>query len=175
LDNSPSVTGFVSPALSTGNVVLSMMVERCVKVPVMCEPALPFMNSHAPGVPQRDLDSAIDRSRITPLLAYRFSEDKICPRRRFVTLRAKFPAEGLKAREIPSGPSSHYGIPKNAHSVRTGEYPAQEDPNYPVQHVLDDILMQFSQYLSKTDRATRIGVLSPYYSAAGNWVVMELS
>ena len=131
----------------TGNVVLSMMVDQCVKVPVMCEPSLPFLNSYALGVPKCDVDSAINRSRITPLLAYRFSEDKICPHERFVTLRAKFPLEGLKATEIPSGPGSPFDIPKNAHSVLTGDYPCQEDPNHPVQHVLDEILMQFGRYL----------------------------
>jgi hypothetical protein len=116
----------------------------------MCEPALPFLNCYALGVPQQDLDTAAGRSRITPLLAYRFSEDKICPRERFVTLRAKFPVEGLKATEITSGTDSPFGIPKSAHSVLTGEYPHQEDPNHPVQHVLDEILGQFSRHLARS-------------------------
>jgi dienelactone hydrolase len=124
----------------TGNVVLSLMVEPSVRVPVLCEPALPFDDKSALGVPKADLDIAVGRSKMTPILAYRFSEDKICPHERFVTLRCMFPPEGLKATEIASGPGSPFDIPADAHPVLTGDYPNQWDPNHPVQHVLDEIL-----------------------------------
>jgi dienelactone hydrolase len=125
----------------TGNVVMSLMVEPCVRVPVMCEPALPFLHGSALGIPETDVVAAVHRSHITPLLAYRFSEDKICPHERFVTLRNTFPNEGLHACEIPSGQgSAPWDIPEDAHSVLTGDYPNQWDPNHPVQHALDEIL-----------------------------------
>ncbi len=131
----------------TGNVVLSLMVEPCVRVPVMCEPALPFNHKSDLGVPQSDVDDAVHRSRITPLLAYRFSEDKICPHDRFETLRRIFPPNGIHTEEIVSGPGSPYNIPANAHSVLTGDYPNQWDPNHPVQHVLDEILARLKARL----------------------------
>jgi hypothetical protein len=84
--------------------------------------------------------------RLTPVLAYRFSEDKICPRERFLTLRNTF-KEGLDACEIPSGPGSYFDIPESAHSVSTGDYPDQENPNHPVQHALDEILSRFKTAL----------------------------
>jgi dienelactone hydrolase len=126
----------------TGNVVISMMLEDCVKVPVACEPALPFAHRHALGVPEPDLKDAARISCTKPLYAYRFTEDWICPRERFVALRKAFPAEGLHTCEIPSGTSEPFVIPRAAHSVLTGNYLGQEDPNHPVQHVLDEILMQ---------------------------------
>jgi dienelactone hydrolase len=132
----------------TGNVVLSLMVEKCVRVPVMCEPALPFCNQAALGVPQDDINNAVIRSRTTPVLAYRFSEDKVCGHEKFVTLRKTFPKEGLHACEIPSGPGSPFDLPASAHSVLTGDYPDQENPNHPVQHALDEILTQFKTRLA---------------------------
>jgi dienelactone hydrolase len=126
----------------TGNVVLSVLLEPSVRVPVMCEPALPFFHKAALGVPDGDIEQAKQRAVDCPILAYRFVTDKKCPKERFVTLRNTF-CDDIKLVEIPTGPLNPFDIPSNAHSVLTGDYPHQDDPNHPVQHVLDEILSRF--------------------------------
>jgi dienelactone hydrolase len=74
----------------TGNVVLSLMVDPIVKVPVMCEPGLPFLHPSSLGAPEDDIKHAATRSDVDPLFAYRFTTDWICPAARFKTLRERF-------------------------------------------------------------------------------------
>jgi dienelactone hydrolase len=130
----------------TGNVVLSVMVERSVRVPVMCEPSLPFFNKFALGVPEHDIEKAQDRATTSPILAYRFDSDHKCPRERFVTLRNTFKTN-IKATEICTGPIHPFDIPTCAHSVLTGNYPNQHEPNHPVQLALTEILQRFKSSL----------------------------
>jgi dienelactone hydrolase len=132
----------------TGNVVLSVMLEPTVRVPVMCEPALPFFHKSALGVPEEDLAMAKLRAASNPILAFRFESDNKCPKERFRTLREAF-GENIRTVEIPTGPDNPFDIPKNAHSVLTGDYPDQENPNHPVQHAFDEILMHFRRELAR--------------------------
>src|SRR5271155_3075191 len=64
----------------TGSVVLSVMLEPSVRVPVMCEPALPFFHKSALGVPQEDVEQAKLKAVTSPILAFRFETDKISPK-----------------------------------------------------------------------------------------------
>jgi dienelactone hydrolase len=130
----------------TGNVVLSVMLEPAVRVPVMCEPALPFFHAAALGVPEADVQQAKVRAVDAPILAYRFETDTKCPKQRFATLRATF-GNNIATTEIPTGPENPFDIPKGAHSVLTGDYPHQDDPNHPVQHAFDEILLRFKRCL----------------------------
>ena len=123
----------------TGNVVLSMMTETVVRVPVMCEPALPFLHKESLGVPERDLDVAARRLDALPLLAYRFDTDVICPAEKFHALHNRF-GENARLTTIPTG-EQPFCIPDRSHSVLTGTYVGEDDPNHPVHHVLDEILM----------------------------------
>jgi hypothetical protein len=66
------------------------MVDPIVKVPVMCEPGLPFLHPSSLGAPEDDIKHAATRSDVDPLFAYRFTTDWICPAARFKTLRERF-------------------------------------------------------------------------------------
>jgi dienelactone hydrolase len=123
----------------TGNIVLSMMTEPVVRVPVMCEPALPFFYKSSLGIPEADLQIAARRSDSLPILAYRFDTDRICSAEKFHALRNHF-GDNVQLTTIPTGEEPYY-IPDGSHSVLTGCYRGQDDPNHPVRHVLDEILM----------------------------------
>jgi len=130
----------------TGNIVLSAMVLDCVRVGVMCEPALPFAHKSALGVPQGDIEKARDRAQIFPMMAYRFSTDTKYPHARFQTLADTFGA-GIHLTEIPTGVAPWY-IPNRKHSVLTDDQiPQVNDPNHPVQHAVDEILAMLRRRL----------------------------
>jgi len=113
----------------------------------MCEPALPFGHAGALGVPEADIAEAKKMAVRSPILAYRFTTDKISPAERFVTLRTEF-SGNIRACEIATG-TKPFDIPHNAHSVLTGNYPHLEDPNHPVNHVFDEILGRLSTALRR--------------------------
>jgi dienelactone hydrolase len=125
----------------TGNIVLSVMLEPAVRVPVMCEPALPFGHADALGIPEMDISSAKGMAVKAPIMAYRFSTDKKCPAERFNTLRKEF-GSNIQTCEIETL-TQPFNIPRDAHSVLTGDYPEMDDPNHPVNHAFDEILSRF--------------------------------
>jgi dienelactone hydrolase len=131
----------------TGNVVLSAMLEPAVRVPVLCEPSLPFFHKAALGIPQRDITAAQQLAQENCILAYRFSEDDKCPRERFDKLRDTF-RSGIKPIEFPSQPGNPFGLPQNAHSVLTNEFTGYEEPGHPTQQALSQILMEFKKKLT---------------------------
>lgn len=129
----------------TGNIVMSAMVHPDVRLGLMCEPALPFLNPAALGVSDSTLQHITRKVLIYPLLAYRFTTDRKCPPERFQTLRDTF-QQGVRTCEIATN-AEPWLIPKRAHSVLTGGYPGETDPNHPVQHALDEILAELSRRL----------------------------
>src|SRR5262249_18846422 len=100
--------------------------------PVLAEPSLPFVfpvlrglqkgAQAALSISPEELEKAKERSRTNglPILGFRFSNDWICPARRFETLEQQFGANFV-THVIPSGASKRYPK-KNAHSVLTVEY-----------------------------------------------------
>jgi dienelactone hydrolase len=131
----------------TGNVVLSMMTEPVVLVPVMCEPALPFLYKTSLGVPEVDLQIATHRNDALPLLAYRFDTDQKCPAEKFHALHNHF-GDNAHLTTIPTG-EAPFWIPDGSHSVLTGCYKDQDDPDHPIHHALDEILMAMRTRLSR--------------------------
>lgn len=129
----------------TGSIILSVIIEPSVRVPVMCEPAPPFFNKSALGVPEDDIDKAKQRAVFSPILAYRFSTDEKSPHKRFVTLRETF-GFTISAKEICTAVAP-FDIPKCAHSVLTGDHPDQDNPNHPVQQAFDETLGRFRSKL----------------------------
>jgi dienelactone hydrolase len=131
--NGPGV-GAIGLCLS-GGFVLSMMVDKSVIAPVMGEPSLPgslpidcFRASQAAlGISPEELEIAKQRSQAEdiPVVGLRFSNDWICPGRRFETLEQQFPK--FTKIVIPSGPDNQFGIPKSAHSVLTEHYSFLKD------------------------------------------------
>jgi dienelactone hydrolase len=133
----------------TGNVVLSAMLEPVVRVPVLCEPALPFgFGKSALGVPQGDVEDACRMAARSPILAYRFTTDTISPPERFCTLRATF-GENIRTTEIATGEAAlPWIIRDGSHPVLTGNYEGQDDPNHPLAHVMDEILGRLKSTLA---------------------------
>ena len=115
----------------TGGFVLSMMVDKAVIAPVIAEPGLPFClpgnwqkaSQAALGISPEELEKAKERSRSEeiPLVGLRFSNDWICPARRFETLEQQFGNHFLKI-EFSSNPGNHYDVRRTAHSVLTEDY-----------------------------------------------------
>jgi dienelactone hydrolase len=134
----------------TGGFVLSLMADESVIAPVMSQPALPFgitaSHKSALGVSVEDLELAKNRSaKGVPLLALRFSEDKISPPEKFQTLRQEFGdaleivedspelcwkrGTALETIEINSKNHNPFDIPKNSHAALTLGYRGTDHPS----------------------------------------------
>jgi dienelactone hydrolase len=137
----------------TGNVVLSLMIDRHVLVPVMCHPSLPFELPGLPGAASRraaagvcpaDLSAAAAAAQERPLLAFRFETDALCPPDRLRTIGNEL-KDGLHLRTVPTGPSQPGNIPDGSHSMLTGAY--RHEIGHPTRVALDDILERFNAEL----------------------------
>jgi dienelactone hydrolase len=138
----------------TGGFVLSLMADDSVIAPVASQPALPFgitpAHKKALGVSPAELEIAKQRAKNgVPILALRFSEDKISPSDKFKTLRQEFGEEtqviedsaalcwkrgvALETIEINSQLGNPYNIPQNSHAVLTLGY--NDDSAHPTNRV----------------------------------------
>jgi dienelactone hydrolase len=149
----------------TGSFVLSLMADESVIAPVMSQPALPFgvtaAHKAALGISPQDLEVAKTRTQQgIPLLALRFSEDKICPPDKFVTLRQEFGntfevledtpelcwrrGTALETMEINSNKGNPFNIPQNSHPALTLGYRGTDHPaNRVFQRVIEFLQAQF--------------------------------
>ncbi len=112
----------------TGGLVLSMMLERDVIAAVASQPAVPMLAFNARrkaawGIPKEHLAEATRRSleESIDVLAWRFSQDPLCPQQRFDELRRRLGVR-FRCNTIPSGRGT--GLPARAHSTLT--LPAEE-------------------------------------------------
>jgi dienelactone hydrolase len=134
----------------TGGFVLSLMADDSVIAPVISQPSLPLgiTPSHkaALGISPKDLELAKSRAeKGIPLLALRFSEDKISPPEKFQTLRQEFGNTSeivenspelcwkrgttLETIEINSKPHNPFKIPSNSHAALTLGYCGTNHPS----------------------------------------------
>ena len=119
-----------------GSFVIPLVLEPCVIAPVTCQPAIPLSVlyriaglggtrwAYELNVSNQEVKGAAKRLRsenIT-LLAFRFEEDRLCPRARFDRLRTEFGGQ-LEAYEYPSS-SCFRTCFAPRHSVLTGDYRA---------------------------------------------------
>ena len=123
----------------TGNLPIALLKHDNVKAIVLSQPGLPlyipwFPNDskkHALGLTNEQVKLAENRLKIEndylEILAFRFTNDCICPPERFNTLKSKFGSR-LKCFEIQS-PNHSYGIEENAHAVLSTEF--RDTPNHP--------------------------------------------
>lgn len=126
----------------TGGFALAMMVDPILLAPVLSQPSLPLGLTRAhrasPGVSPEELDAARRRVRDgVTVLGLRFTEDWMCPRERFDTLRREL-GEGFEAIEIDSSPGNPHGIRRAAHSVLTLDLVDRE--GHPTRAALDRAL-----------------------------------
>ena len=153
----------------TGGFVLSLMADDSVIAPVASQPSLPFgiTSAHkgALGVSPEDLAVAKERANNgVPILALRFSEDKISSPERFVTLRQEFGEEtevvedsaelcwkrgsALETMEINSKPNNPYNIPQSFHAILTLGYSSESGhpANRVYSRVIEFLQEQFEKY-----------------------------
>jgi dienelactone hydrolase len=147
----------------TGGFALSLMADDSVIAPVASQPSLPFgitsAHKKALGISPDDLQKAKERGKNgVPLLVLRFSEDKISPPEKLVTLRQEFGEETeiiensaelcwkrgkvLETIEVNSKPNNPYSIPQISHAVLTLGY--SSEPGHPTNRV-DQRVVQFLQ------------------------------
>lgn len=110
----------------TGGFALAAAVDDSVLAPVLSQPSvpLPLTRRHRrdPGLSEPELNRVAERAAEEGLCAMglRFSEDKVVPRERFITLKERL-GDAFEVIEIPSGPGNEGGFSKTAHSVLTDE------------------------------------------------------
>ena len=133
----------------TGNFALSLMVEDCVKAPVLSQPSLPFPVSkgrrRALHISEADLAIVRERAgKDCGVLGMRFTHDPLVPAERFARLRDEL-GENFEAIEIDSGPGNPHGLPRSAHSVVTTEL--VDEAGHPTREALDRVLAVFEERL----------------------------
>jgi dienelactone hydrolase len=143
----------------TGGFALSLVVDPSVMAPVLSQPSLPMLaltkaRKAALGISPEELAVARERVRAgVRVLGLRFTQDALCPRERFDTLRHEL-GDGFEAVEIDSSPSNPHGIPPDAHGVLTNHFVDRE--GHPTREALDRVLALFRERLtSPTTPATR--------------------
>lgn len=120
----------------TGNFALTMMVETCVKAPVVCQPYLPIPLTPAfkrsLHLSQEELNIIKTKTLDSELkvLGLRFSDDSISPSDRFKCLKNEL-GNGFEEIEIDSSPGNPHHISQQAHSVLTEDFNSNTDhPTY---------------------------------------------
>jgi hypothetical protein len=102
------------------------MAEATVLAPVASQPTLPIglseRSRRALAITDADLRAATTRAKCgMSLLGLRFSDDKLCPRERFATLRQTF-GPAFREIEIDSSKGNRWGIRPNSHCVLTDDF-----------------------------------------------------
>ena len=123
----------------TGGFVLSLMADESVIAPVSAQPALPFFSAAGIDADPAVLRRAAARAQRAPLLALRFSEDRVCRRERFAAIEHAFCSTEPCARFRPEV------IPGKGHSTLTFDYQkALERGRDPRQRVLEHLKAQLA-------------------------------
>jgi dienelactone hydrolase len=133
----------------TGGFALSLMVDETVMAPVLSQPSLPFpvTKAHRRALGLSDDELQIVKRRANEgcgVLGLRFTEDSMCPKERFATLRREL-GQGFEGIEIDSSKGNPYGIKKLAHSVLTADLVDEE--GHPTREALDRVLKMFRERL----------------------------
>jgi len=133
----------------TGNFALALMVDESMMAPVLSQPSLPIGISRASNrglhLSDRDLDIVKRRAAAgVPLLALRFTHDRMCPGERFQRLREEL-GPAFEAIEIDSSPGNAAGIAQTAHSVVTHDL--VDEAGHPTRVALDRVLSFFAERL----------------------------
>ncbi|CAN5589886.1 dienelactone hydrolase family protein [soil metagenome] len=110
----------------SGGFALAAAVDDSVLAPVLSQPSLPLPLTPAqrrdPGVSEGELKIIEKRAAEDGLCAMglRFSEDRMSPGDRFVTLKERL-GDAFEVIEINSGPGNPDGLNRMAHSVLTDQ------------------------------------------------------
>jgi len=135
----------------TGNFAISLMADPSVLAPVASQPSLPLGMSRrsraALAITPAEMSTATARagSGVT-LLGLRFSDDRLCPRERFATLRQAF-GPAFAEIEIDSSKGNRWGIRPNAHSVLTDDF--VDESGHPTREARDAVLAFLREKLAR--------------------------
>lgn len=151
----------------TGGFALALMADDSVIAPVVSQPSLPFgitcAHKAALGISSKDLDAAKTRAKQgVPILALRFSDDKISPPQKFETLRQEFGdtptvieeteelcwkrGEILETIEVNSHCSNPFKISPFAHAVLTLGY---REAGHPAHRVFQRVIAFLQEQVAK--------------------------
>lgn len=131
----------------SGNFALSLLLDDHLLAPVLSQPSFPLAltASHARSLhaPPEALEAA--RHRQCPVLALRFTHDRLVPGARFDTLRHEL-GDLAETIEIDSGPNNPHGIKRRAHSVLTLDF--VDEAGHPTRAALERVLAFFGERLN---------------------------
>ena len=136
----------------TGNFALALMVDPSVMAPVLSQPSLPIPINKTRGrafhasPEQLSIIKKRVREEGVKVLGLRFTEDPICTRGRFKSLRREL-GEGFESIEIDSSADNPWGISRIAHSVLTEEL--VDDDAHPTKQALERVLEFFDERLKR--------------------------
>jgi dienelactone hydrolase len=133
----------------TGNFALALMVDDSMTAPVLSQPSLPIGISRSSnrGLHLSPDDLVAVKRRAAggvPLLAMRFTGDRMCPAARFNRLREEL-GDAFESIEIDSMPGNPHGIPRKAHSVVTTDL--VDATGHPTRAALERVLSFFRERL----------------------------
>lgn len=133
--------GVIGMCLS-GNFAISLMADPSVLAPVASQPSLPLglsrRSKKALAITQAEMSGAMARAQSgATFLGLRFSEDRLCPRERFATLRQAFGPAFMEI-EIDSSKGNRWGIRPNAHSILTDDF--VDESGHPTREARDAVL-----------------------------------
>ena len=137
----------------SGGFALATALEDVVKAPVLSQPSTPFSVSpklrRDPGLSEYELAKVKERTRTDGLcvLGLRFSQDRMSPAERFVTLRAQL-GDAFEVIELDSAPGNPDGYGRMAHSVLTREL--REDPPNSAYHARTATVEFLRKHLTAT-------------------------
>jgi dienelactone hydrolase len=127
----------------TGNFALALMVDEHIMAPVMSQPSLPLSVSkgHREALHLSDEDLARVKRRTAaglPVLGLRFTNDFLCPKERFATLRREL-GDAFEGIEIDSSPGNSHGLRRYAHAVLTYDL-VEKDSAHPTYQARDRVI-----------------------------------
>ena len=131
----------------TGNFALGLCAEEWMTAPVLSQPGLPYpltkQHRKSLHIDPKDLQIAKSNQDLE-ILGLRFTNDWMCPKTRFDTLRAHF-GDRFEGIEIDSSPTNEHGIKTTAHSVLTLDLVNKR--GHPTQDALNRVLTFLNQRL----------------------------
>ncbi len=142
----------------TGNIALGLVLEPFMLAPILAQPTLPFPlgPSAAAAVHATPEALATIRRRHASegmrVLGLRFSNDPMCPKARFDTLRREL-GDAFESIEVDSSLGNPHGILLRAHSVLTMDLVDRE--GHPTAVARDRVLAFLDERLREPERAAR--------------------
>lgn len=123
----------------SGNFALTLALDEHLLAPVLSQPSMPLAltpaHARALHAPPEALDAI--RARACPVLALRFTHDRLVPAARFQTLRREL-GDLAELIEVDSGPKNPHGLRRTAHSVLTLDL--VDEAGHPTRAALDRVM-----------------------------------